>query len=154
MHGFAFAGADSLPQLRPLAWSNNAQSGVNWARVQLPVQAGQTYRIAVASPGVSSGGAVRLNLALDTSTADALFAQRPLARVILDAGRDFLFAVKDNQPGLLEAVRTSLDAAAAGRPDVETREKKGRNFTPADFGSGTVKTSITSAKRPTSPVWN
>jgi hypothetical protein len=65
---------DSLPQLRPLAWNNNVQSGVNWARVQLPVQAGQTYRIAVASPGVSNGGAVRLNLALDTSSADALFA--------------------------------------------------------------------------------
>src|SRR3954462_12422739 len=41
-------------------------------------------------------------------TADALFTQRPLARVILEADRDFLFAVKDNQPALLEAIRTSL----------------------------------------------
>jgi DDE_Tnp_1-associated/Transposase DDE domain len=83
-------------------------------------------------------------------TADALFAQRPLARVILDADRDFLFAVKDNQPDLLEAVRASLDAAAARRPDVETREKKGGRSTPESFGSGRAKTSTTSARRPLS----
>src|SRR3954465_5647996 len=41
-------------------------------------------------------------------TADALFTQRPLARVILEADRDFLFAVKDNQPAFLEAILASL----------------------------------------------
>lgn len=44
-------------------------------------------------------------------TADALFTQRPLAKVILEAGRDFLFTVKDNQPDLLEALRTSFQGA-------------------------------------------
>jgi len=85
-------------------------------------------------------------------TADALFAQRPLARALLDADRDFLFAVKDNQPDLLEAVRASLGEAAARRPDAETREKKGARSTPASSGSGRARTSITSARRPPSPA--
>lgn len=85
-------------------------------------------------------------------TADALFTQRPLARVILDADRDFLFAVKDNQPDLLEAVKTSLDAAAAGRPDAETREKKGGRSTHASSGSARGPKSTTSARRPPSPA--
>ena len=58
-------------------------------------------------------------------TADALFTQRPLAQVILEADRDFLFAVKDNQPDLVEAVRASF--AAAQCPDVKTRRKRGRD---------------------------
>jgi hypothetical protein len=49
-------------------------------------------------------------------TADALFTQRPLARVILEADRHYLFAVKDNQPDLLEAILTSL-GDVAGRPE-------------------------------------
>ena len=56
-------------------------------------------------------------------TADALFAQRPLARVILEADRDFLFGVKDNQPDLLEAIEASFQDAAERPPDAETREK-------------------------------
>ena len=59
-------------------------------------------------------------------TADALFTQRPLAQVILDADCDFLFAVKDNQPDLLEAIQASFAGAAARRPDAQTREKKRR----------------------------
>jgi hypothetical protein len=50
-------------------------------------------------------------------TADALFTRRPLARVILEADRDFLFAVKDNQPDLHEAVRASFHDAADRPPD-------------------------------------
>jgi hypothetical protein len=46
-------------------------------------------------------------------TADALFTQRPLARVILAADRQFSFAVKDNHPDLLEAVRVNI----CGRAD-------------------------------------
>ena len=49
--------------------------------------------------------------------------QRPSAQVILEADRDFLFAVKDSQPDLVEAVRASF--AAAQCPNMETREKKG-----------------------------
>ena len=68
-------------------------------------------------------------------TADALFTQRPLARAILEADRDFLFAVKDNQPALLEAVLTSFHDAAGREPDAKTVEKKGRSCTPGGSGS-------------------
>lgn len=89
---------------------------------------------------------------LQLFTADALFTQRPLARVILDADRDFLFAVKDNQPGLLEAVQASFGAVATQPPDAETRGKKGAKSTPASSGSSMARRSPTSAKRPHSPV--
>jgi hypothetical protein len=88
-------------------------------------------------------------------TADALFCQRPLAAAILAAGRDFLVAVKDNQPDLLEAVRASLDAAAADRPpDATTAEKKGARSTPGGSGSWRARRSPTSARRPPSPASN
>ena len=85
-------------------------------------------------------------------TADALFTQRPWAQVILEADRDFLFAVKDNQPDLVEAVRASF--AAAQCPDVETREKKGARSTPASSGSVRANASTTSARQPHSPALN
>lgn len=85
-------------------------------------------------------------------TADALFTQRPLAHVILAADRDFLFAVKDNQPDLLEAVKASFHDAEERNPDAETQEKKGGRFTPASFGSSPARRSTTSAKRPVSPA--
>ncbi len=58
-------------------------------------------------------------------TADALFTQRPWAQVILEADRDFLFAVKDNQPDLVEAVRASC--AAAQCPTWKLGRKRGRD---------------------------
>jgi len=83
-------------------------------------------------------------------TADALFTQRPLARAIVEADRDFLFAVKDNQPDLHEAVRASL-GDVAGRPaDAKAAEKKGAKSTPAGSGSWRVRRSTTSARRPRS----
>jgi hypothetical protein len=85
-------------------------------------------------------------------TADALFTQRPLARVILEADRDFLFAVKDNQPDLLEAVQASFHDAADRPPDVETRDKKGARSRPASSGSSRARRSPTSARRPHSPA--
>jgi hypothetical protein len=83
-------------------------------------------------------------------TGDALFCQRPLAQVLLDADRDFLFAVKDNQPELLEAIKTSFHDAAAHAPDAKTVEKKGPRSTPDGSGSGTVRRSTISGRRPTS----
>jgi hypothetical protein len=83
-------------------------------------------------------------------TADALFTQRPLARVILEADRDFLFAVKDNQPDLFEAVRASFRDAADRPPDAKATEKKGAKSTPASSGSWRARRSPTSAKRPVS----
>jgi DDE_Tnp_1-associated len=85
-------------------------------------------------------------------TADALFTQRPLARVILDADRDFLFAVKDNQPDLHEAVRASFRDAADRPADAKATEKKGAKSTPAASGSWRARRSPTSARRPTSPA--
>jgi DDE family transposase len=84
-------------------------------------------------------------------TADALFTQRPLARVLLEADRDFLFAVKENQPDLLEAILTSLGDAASRPPDAKTVEKKGGNCTPVGSGWWRGTRSPTSAKRPDSP---
>lgn len=86
-------------------------------------------------------------------TADALFAQRPLARAILATGRDFLFAVKDNQPDLLEAVQTSFREATARPPDAQTVEKKGARSTPASSGSATERRWTTSARRPCFRAW-
>jgi hypothetical protein len=86
-------------------------------------------------------------------TADALFTQRPLARVILEADRDFLFAVKDNQPDLHEAVQASFADAAGRPPDAKAVEKKGARSTPAGSGSGRAGRSPTSARRPASRAW-
>jgi hypothetical protein len=83
-------------------------------------------------------------------TADALFTQRPLARAILEADRDFLFAVKDNQPDLHEAVRASFREAAGRPPDAKVAEKKGVGCTRDGSGSWRGRRSTTSAWRPAS----
>jgi hypothetical protein len=44
-------------------------------------------------------------------TGDAVFCQRPLARAIIGAGRDYVLAIKDNQPDLLETARTAFAGA-------------------------------------------
>jgi|GEM_PF-2297814 len=67
----------ALAQLLPLAANNNVvgAGSDSWSRVELPVSAGTIYRIAIALPSSNAaGGAVRLNLSLDTRNADALFA--------------------------------------------------------------------------------
>jgi DDE_Tnp_1-associated len=85
-------------------------------------------------------------------TGDALFCQRPLAHVLLEADRDFLFAVKDNQPELLEAIKTSFHEAPEQAPDAKAVEKKGSRSTPDGFGSAKVRRLTTSGRRPTSRV--
>jgi hypothetical protein len=80
-------------------------------------------------------------------TADALFTQRPLAKVILEVGRDFLFTVKDNQPDLLEALQTSFQDAESRPPDAETTDKKGAKSTTASSGLSKARKSNISAKR-------
>jgi hypothetical protein len=85
-------------------------------------------------------------------TADALFTQRPLARVLLEADRDFLFAVKDNQPDLLEAVLISFRDAAGRQPDAKSVEKKGTSCTPGGSGWSRATRPPTPARRPTSPA--
>jgi hypothetical protein len=66
--------------------------------------------------------------ALRLLTGDALFCQRPLARLIVEAGRDYLFAIKDNQPDLLEAARTAFADATPATAAAGTREKKGARW--------------------------
>lgn len=56
-------------------------------------------------------------------TGDALFCQRPLARAIIDAGRDYVLAIKDNQPDLHETVRAAFADATADSADATVREK-------------------------------
>ena len=56
-------------------------------------------------------------------TGDAIFCQRPLARAIIDAGRDYVLAVKDNQPDLHETIRTAFADATPASADVTVREK-------------------------------
>jgi hypothetical protein len=85
-------------------------------------------------------------------TTDALFTQRPLAWVILEADRDFLFAVKDNQPDLHEALQASFRDAAERPADVKITEKKGAKSTPDGSGSWRARRSPTSARRPRSPA--
>ncbi len=65
---------------------------------------------------------------LQLLTGDALFCQRPLARLIVAAGRDYLLAVKDNQPDLLEAAQTAFAEASPETADAGTREKKGARW--------------------------
>jgi hypothetical protein len=72
---------------------------------------------------------------LSLLTGDALFCQRPLAGLIVQAGRDYLLAVKDNQPDLVEAMHTAFDRADLSDPDARTVEKRGAWWTPADCGS-------------------
>jgi hypothetical protein len=76
-------------------------------------------------------------------TGDALFCQRPLARAIVGAGRDYLLAVKDSQPDLHETVRTAFAAAAPGTAAAATREKSAGRSRPG--GSGATR------RRPSTP---
>jgi hypothetical protein len=56
-------------------------------------------------------------------TGDAIFCQRPLARAIIDAGRDYVLVIKDNQPDLFETARTAFADATAESADAAVLEK-------------------------------
>lgn len=78
-------------------------------------------------------------------TGDALFCQRPLARAIIDANRDYVLAIKDNQPDLLEAARTAFTAATADSAAATTREKSAGRW--SSGGSGATRRPPTTAAR-------
>jgi hypothetical protein len=67
-------------------------------------------------------------------TGDALFCQRPVARAIIDAGRDYVLAVKDNQPDLHETIQTAFADATPDSADATTREKNAVRSRPDTFG--------------------
>lgn len=56
-------------------------------------------------------------------TGDAIFCQRPLARAIIEPGRDYVLAVKDNQPDLFETAQTAFADATADSADATVFEK-------------------------------
>lgn len=65
-------------------------------------------------------------------TIDAMGCQHSIATKITDGGADYVLGVKDNQPGLAEAIKQWFDAAEAGkldRPfwqDIQTEKDHGR----------------------------
>jgi hypothetical protein len=77
-------------------------------------------------------------------TGDALSCRRPLARAIVGTGRDYVLAVKDNQPDLHEAARTAFAAATAETAAATTREKSAARW--SSGGSGATR------RRPTTPA--
>jgi hypothetical protein len=56
-------------------------------------------------------------------TGDAIFCQRPLARAIVEAGRDYVLVIKDNQPDLFETAVTAFADATAASADATVLEK-------------------------------
>lgn len=72
---------------------------------------------------------------LQILTGDALFCQRPLARAIIDAGRDYVLAVKNNQPDLHEAIRTAFADATPESADATVREKSVGRSRPGTSGA-------------------
>src|SRR4029077_2817282 len=63
--------------------------------------------------------------ALQLLTGDAIFTQRPLARLITERGKDYLTAIKENQPDLLEATKLAFSQETPETADATSREKKG-----------------------------
>ena len=57
-------------------------------------------------------------------TGDALFCQRKLCQQAVDAGGDYLFVVKENQPTLHEDIRLLFEMPAEGLPLNDQREIK------------------------------
>jgi hypothetical protein len=60
---------------------------------------------------------------LKVLTGDAIFCRRPLARAIIEAERDYVLAIKDNQPDLFETARTAFAGATAESADAAVLEK-------------------------------
>jgi hypothetical protein len=60
---------------------------------------------------------------LKVLTGDAIFCQRPLAQAIIGTGRDYVLAIKSNQPDLFEAVQTAFADATADSADATVLEK-------------------------------
>ena len=56
-------------------------------------------------------------------TGDAMFCQRPLARAIIAAQRDYVLVIKVNQPDLFETAQTAFADATADSADATVFEK-------------------------------
>jgi predicted transposase YbfD/YdcC len=60
---------------------------------------------------------------LQALTGDALFAQRGLCEVLVEARRGYLWRIKGNQPDVQEALQTTFDEVAQRPPDASSMEK-------------------------------
>ncbi|QDU18962.1 ISAs1 family transposase [Urbifossiella limnaea] len=78
-------------------------------------------------------------------TGDALFCQRPLARAIVEAGRDYVLAVKDNQPDLHETIRAAFADATPASASATARGKNAGRSRPG--GSGATRRRRTTPAR-------
>ena len=68
-------------------------------------------------------------------TGDALYAQRPLAKALVEENCDFLLQIKANQPDIAEALKHCLGDAHERPPAAQTTEKKGMLAIAAAYGS-------------------
>jgi hypothetical protein len=67
-------------------------------------------------------------------TGDAIYANRPLAEVLLDEGCDYLLQIKGNQKDVHEAAELCLGAAHDHPPAAQSLEKKGIPTFCASYG--------------------
>jgi hypothetical protein len=84
-------------------------------------------------------------------TGDAIFAQRPLAKLITGRGCDYLLQVKANQGDALDALVHCFAGAPHRPPAAKTTGKRGRFWKPAASGLISTTPSI-SARSSTSPA--
>ena len=69
--------------------------------------------------GLASGLLAQLELKGKVVTGDALYAQRELSRSVLEQGGDYFWVLKDNQPGVKEAVSLLFDQPPWGESFAE-----------------------------------
>ena len=62
---------------------------------------------------------------LQLITGDAIFAQRPLIKLIRNLGKDYLFQVKDNQKDTIDALENCFAKATTRPPAAQMDEKRG-----------------------------
>ena len=67
-------------------------------------------------------------------TGDAIYAQRPLAEVLLDENCDYLLQMKGNQADIQDALKNCLGTAHERKPAAQTVEKKGTPWIGAGCG--------------------
>ena len=65
--------------------------------------------------GLASGLLAQLELKGKVVTGDALYAQRGLSLRVLEQGGDYFWGLKDNQPGVKEAVSLLFEQPPWGR---------------------------------------
>ena len=73
--------------------------------------------------GLATGLLAQLELKKRVITGDALYCQRDLSRKVLKQGGDYFWALKDNQPGMKEAVSLLFKDPPWGEEFANTRQE-------------------------------